>query len=260
MPIEVKVPELSDSVKEAVLVEWLVEAGSRVDIDQILVDIETEKVVLEVPSPAAGWIAKIFVPSGAAVASGQTIAEISDEKPPVAAGHASQQMLATKAQEIAAPPKRIFLSYRRDESIDISDRMFDQLVSQFGERAVFKDIDSLPLGRDFRMHLRRELESCGVVIAVIGKTWATICDDAGAPRLTSESDFVRLELEIALSRSIPVIPVLVGGATMPSPSQLPASIEALVYRHGVSVRSGPHFRSDMDALIRGLIHHFSSEA
>lgn len=74
--VQVKVPELSESVSEATLLEWKRKPGDIVAADEILIEIETDKVVLEVPSPAAGQLAEIRAPNGQTVVSGEVIAVI----------------------------------------------------------------------------------------------------------------------------------------------------------------------------------------
>ncbi|MDE2565305.1 MAG: dihydrolipoamide succinyltransferase, partial [Burkholderiales bacterium] len=77
MPIvEVKVPQLSESVAEATLLQWKKKPGDAVAVDEILVEIETDKVVLEVPAPAAGVLAELAVADGATVVAEQLIARI----------------------------------------------------------------------------------------------------------------------------------------------------------------------------------------
>ena len=77
--VEVKVPQLSESVAEATLLQWKKKAGDAVAIDEILIEIETDKVVLEVPAPAAGVLAEIVQADGATVAAEQVIARIDTE-------------------------------------------------------------------------------------------------------------------------------------------------------------------------------------
>ena len=77
--VEVKVPELSESVSEASMLTWKKKAGEAVAIDEILIEIETDKVVLEVPAPSAGVMAEIVEVDGATVTSGQVIARIDSE-------------------------------------------------------------------------------------------------------------------------------------------------------------------------------------
>ena len=83
--IEVKVPQLSESVAEATLLQWHKRAGEAVERDQNLIDIETDKVVLELPAPEAGVIAQILKADGATVVAGEVIAVIDTEAKAAAA-------------------------------------------------------------------------------------------------------------------------------------------------------------------------------
>ena len=77
--VEVKVPQLSESVAEATLLQWKKKPGEAVAVDEILIEIETDKVVLEVPAPAAGVMAQIIKADGGTVVSGEVIANIDTE-------------------------------------------------------------------------------------------------------------------------------------------------------------------------------------
>src|SRR3954469_20638706 len=77
--VDVKVPQLSESVAEATLLQWKKKAGESVALDEILIEIETDKVVLEVPAPSAGVLAEIVVADGGTVAAEQVIARIDSE-------------------------------------------------------------------------------------------------------------------------------------------------------------------------------------
>ncbi|PKO63271.1 MAG: dihydrolipoamide succinyltransferase, partial [Betaproteobacteria bacterium HGW-Betaproteobacteria-18] len=77
--VEVKVPQLSESVAEATLLQWKKKVGDAVAVDEILIDVETDKVVLEVPAPSAGVIVEIVQPDGSTVAADQLIARIDTE-------------------------------------------------------------------------------------------------------------------------------------------------------------------------------------
>lgn len=94
--VEVKVPELSESVSEATLLEWKYKPGDIVEADAILIEIETDKVVLEVPSPAAGQLAEIRAQNGQTVVSGEVIAVI-DTDASVAVPAVDAQAVAEKA-------------------------------------------------------------------------------------------------------------------------------------------------------------------
>ena len=147
---------------------------------------------------------------------------------------------------------KIFISYRREDSADATGRIYDRLVQQFGRTAVFKDVDSIPLGINFRRHLDEQVAKCDVFLAVIGPGWMGIKAGQEKSRLDDPRDFVRIEIESALKRQIPVIPVLVRGATIPDPERLPSSLQELSDRNGIVVRHDPDFHRDMDRLIEHL--------
>ncbi|WHZ11583.1 MAG: dihydrolipoamide succinyltransferase [Burkholderiaceae bacterium] len=102
--VEVKVPQLSESVAEATLLQWKKKAGEAVAADEILIEIETDKVVLEVPAPAAGVLAEIVADDGATVVAEQVIAKIDTEaKASAAAAQPSAPAAAAPAAAPAAP-------------------------------------------------------------------------------------------------------------------------------------------------------------
>jgi hypothetical protein len=144
---------------------------------------------------------------------------------------------------------KITISYRRDDSMDITGRIFDRLTSRYGRETVFRDIDNIPPGLDFREHISASIDDSDVLMVVVGPRWMG-GDRHGQPRIHAETDYVRVEVEAALSRRIPVIPLLVGGADMPEPSELPESIRDFAYRNAVAVDSGRDFDHHMNGLIR----------
>jgi len=130
--------------------------------------------------------------------------------------------------------------------------MFDHLTLHFTRDDLFKDVDSIPLGVDFRKSISDAVQACDVVLAVIGRNWLSSQDKHRHLRLSNPDDFVRIELEAGLERNIPVIPVLVSGADMPAMEELPLSLRPLVYRHAIWLRPDPDFNVDMQRLIRAL--------
>ncbi len=130
-------------------------------------------------------------------------------------------------------------------------RIYDRLVQRYSREQIFKDVDSIPLGVDFREHLGNVVGRCSLLLAVIGPQWTAAAGPNGR-RLDDKADFVRIEIEAALARNIPVIPLLVGGASLPAESELPASLGAITYRNGIPVRPDPDFHRDMDRLIAGM--------
>ena len=156
-----------------------------------------------------------------------------------------------KPEKIKESPK-IFISYRRVDSNDITGRIYDWLVQHFGADHVFKDVDSIPLGVDFRQHLDQAVAQCSVFLTVIGPDWLFIGENAEKSRLLNSTDFVRIEVESALQRDIPLIPLFVREATIPSAEDLPESVKSLVFRNGISIRPDPDFHNDMNRLIRAI--------
>ena len=146
----------------------------------------------------------------------------------------------------------IFISYRREDAADVTGRIHDRLRQHFGEDAIFTDVDKIPLGEDFRQHLDQKMSQCKVLLPVIGRNWIKAKDHRGRLRLEDPGDFVRLEIESALKRNIPVIPLLVHGIEMPSVEDLPESLRPLAFRNGTPIRRDPDFHKDMDRLINGL--------
>jgi hypothetical protein len=114
------------------------------------------------------------------------------------------------------------------------------LATEFGASAAILDIDSIAPGFDFRRTIDGRLRECRVVLVMIGPRWAN--------RLSEPTDFVRLEVETVLRREIPVVPVLVNGAALPAAAELPPSIQEIVYRHAVPLRSGQDFHRDVDRI------------
>ena len=100
MTIEIKVPQLPESVTDATLVAWHKSVGEGVARDENLVDLETDKVVLEVPAPAAGVIEKILVEDGATVVEGDVLASLVEGAATAPPG------VLQAAQTVAAPSTR----------------------------------------------------------------------------------------------------------------------------------------------------------
>jgi hypothetical protein len=153
---------------------------------------------------------------------------------------------------------RLFISYRREDSAGVTGRIYDRLTSHFGKDAVFKDVDSIPLGVNFKQHIDSVVNACAVTLVVIGKEWAGDVGGVGR-RLDDPRDFVRLEIEAALLRGIPVIPLLVNGADMPAENALPESLRTLAYMNGMTVGHDPHFHTDIDRLIKSLETFFARQ-
>ncbi|MGI9224455.1 MAG: toll/interleukin-1 receptor domain-containing protein, partial [Woeseiaceae bacterium] len=147
---------------------------------------------------------------------------------------------------------QIFICYRRDDTAYVTGYINDQLSEEFGADAVFTDVDNIALGVDFRTILDETVGQCQIFLAVIGDNWLTARNADGELRLQDPSDFVRIEIESALQRNIPVIPLLVGKSKMPSKDELPESMRDLAFRNGTVIRPAPDFHADIDRLVNSL--------
>lgn len=145
----------------------------------------------------------------------------------------------------------IFISYRRDDTEGEAGRLFDDLTREFGANSVFMDVAGIRPGVDFVQAIEQNVADCGVLLAIIGPTWTTITGASGQRRLDDPNDFVVLEIASALKREVPVIPVLVHGARMPSQDQLPESLKSFSHRNSVEL-SHARWPSDVKLLIDAL--------
>jgi len=145
---------------------------------------------------------------------------------------------------------KILISYRRSDSAAIVGRIYDRLIARYGSDALFRDIDDIPAGEDFRDHVNDTLRQTDIVLAVIGPHW---CAVAGArERIRETDDPVRVEIESALAAGIHLVPVLVDGATMPSATELPEALRPFAFANALTVSSGLDFHQHADRLIASL--------
>lgn len=150
----------------------------------------------------------------------------------------------------------VFLSYRRSDEPYAATLISEQLKSAFGKESVFFDVDDVPYGVDFREYIQERVDRCDVLLVVIGDGWLGE-DGSGMQRLKNPSDYVRIEIETALNRDIPVIPLPVRNAEMPTEAELPEAISSLAYRNGCDLRVGPGLIDKLKTLVES-IHQLES--
>jgi len=143
------------------------------------------------------------------------------------------------------------VSYRREDSDVIAGRIRDWLARVYGDNSVFMDIDTIPIGVDFREHVKGALLQNDILLAVIDPHWLGR-GEGGQTRILEETDPVRVEIEAALQRGTPVVPVLVHGASMPKPADLPSALKNFAFHNAAVVDSGRDFQHHMDGLISAI--------
>ncbi len=147
----------------------------------------------------------------------------------------------------AGAPK-LFISYRRDETPVSAAWLYAVLVERFGEQNVFMDL-KLKAGENFVKRISEVVGSCHILLLVMGPRWADPEDGEGAASIRDPDDFVRLEAEIAMARDdVQVLPVLVGGAKMPHPDELPEQLRELTQIHAKQL-TNERRAEDMEELV-----------
>jgi len=146
---------------------------------------------------------------------------------------------------------KIAISYRRAGSQAIVGRIFDRLVERYGANEVFMDIETIPYGVDFQAHIEGVLRQSKVLLVAVGPHWCGQAEN-GSARIFEDADPVRVELRIALTRSIRIIPILLETAAMPKASELPESLRQFSLLNALQVDSGRDFNFHMTRLMAAV--------
>jgi len=145
----------------------------------------------------------------------------------------------------------IFISYRRDDAAAYAGRLYDGLRDRYGKHHVFMDVDRIQPGENFATVIERSVQNADVVLAVIGEAWLAAANESHHRRLDDPEDFVRLEIKAALESGRRLIPVLVGGASMPAEHALPLPLRQLAGVQAVTV-SNERWDYDTERLTRSI--------
>jgi hypothetical protein len=146
----------------------------------------------------------------------------------------------------------IFISYRRQDSQSAAGRLADHLRENMRGVPIFRDVETIEPGVDFVEAIGRALQSCGILLAVIGPRWVSLPDAAGRRRLDDLNDYTRLEIATALQRNdVRVIPVLVEGAQMPAGDELPDDLKPLARRNAIEL-TDKRWEYDVSQLVETL--------
>lgn len=148
--------------------------------------------------------------------------------------------------------KGIFISYRRQDSQSAAGRLADHLREYMPAVPIFRDVETIEPGVDFVEAIGHALESCRVLLAIIGPRWSTMADGSGRRRLDDANDYARLEIATALQRrDVLVIPVLVEGAAMPAADDLPDDLKLLARRNAFEL-TDKRWEFDVTSLVDAL--------
>jgi hypothetical protein len=141
---------------------------------------------------------------------------------------------------------RIFISYRREDSLLYADMLQEDIGEHYGADAVFRDLDDIGPGIDFVQAIDAALSQTEIMLVLIGPKWL---GPEGSRRLHEKGDYVRMEIATGLRRTnVRVIPVLVGGAKMPPGEQLPEDVRSLSRRNAFEIKDASWSRDRRDLL------------
>lgn len=153
---------------------------------------------------------------------------------------------------------KIFLSYRRADTAGTVGRLRDRLAAHFGQRSIFQDTAAITPGDHFPKTLARAISSSKIVLCVIGRKWLSKARGA-RPRIEDANDYVRRELETAITNKISILPVLMNGASMPAETSLPPSIRSITQVQHIRIDDDT-FDKDAASLIDVLISTLTEDA
>jgi hypothetical protein len=127
----------------------------------------------------------------------------------------------------------VFISYRRKDG-SYARLLYDRLVEHLGKARVFMDVAGIRPGQDWTIAISQALAKCGVMLVLIGNQWGQVRSDR--PARIGDTDWVRNEIETAFDQGIPIIPVLLQDAVMPSQEDLPDTLVRLSHIQAIRVR------------------------
>jgi TIR domain len=139
--------------------------------------------------------------------------------------------------------KRVFISYRRDDTASVARLVYDRLWRVLSKLNVFFDVSTVAGGDDFDKKIATAIDKSDAALVLIGDRWL-IETSTGQARIWEKDDYVRAEVREALARPILVVPILVSGAEMPKAEQLPEDVRAITTRSALPLR---HVSFDDDA-------------
>ncbi len=155
----------------------------------------------------------------------------------------------TEGTDAGLRSRGVFISYRRGETSGQARALHELLSQRFGTSRVFMDVDSIAPGADFVEKIEEAIHSSGVALVLIGRDWLSRGTDQHL--LDDPSDFIRLETDTALRLGVPVIPILVERAQMPSAEELPESLRPLTRRNALELEN-TRWEYDVGRLVRAV--------
>lgn len=150
---------------------------------------------------------------------------------------------------MVAPQRKIFISYRRQDFPEFVERIRDWFIMRYGRANVFMDFDTIPPGVRFADFIRKEVEQCDAVLAIIGPHWLELMQEKAA---RFEDDFVRIEVSLALQLGKPMTPICIMDAAVPKMTELPSDLRPLFEFNAAFLRSGRDFLDNIERVLEAV--------
>jgi hypothetical protein len=148
--------------------------------------------------------------------------------------------------------KKVFISYRREDTGAAAGRVYDRLARLLPKANLFFDVSTIGGGEDFAQRIESEIGRSDAALVFIGDKWLEPAPGADKGRIWDANDFVRAELRAALARPMLVLPVLVAGARMPKPEQLPEDVRAVALKNALPLRH-ESFDGDTESIVGAVL-------
>ena len=148
--------------------------------------------------------------------------------------------------------KKVFISYRREDTAPAAGRVYDRLWRLLSKPNVFFDVSTIGGGEDFEQKISSEMGRSDAALIFIGREWLGPVQPTRNARIWETHDYVRAEVRAALARRIFLLPVLVAGAQMPKPEQLPEDLRAITTKNALPLRH-ESFDDDTEAIVAALL-------
>lgn len=149
-------------------------------------------------------------------------------------------------------PKRIFISYRREDTAPAAGRVYDRLVRLLSESNVFFDVSAIGGGEDFEKKIASAIDRSDAALIFIGDKWLEPTQPNDEIRIWQPDDYVRAEVRAVLARPILAVPILVASARMPKPAQLPEDVRAITNKNALPLRH-ESFDDDAENIVAAVL-------
>jgi len=148
--------------------------------------------------------------------------------------------------------KKVFISYRREDTADAAGRVYDRLWRVLSKPNVFYDVSTIHGGQDFIEKILSAIGRSDAALIFIGPNWLAPVQQTSKPRIWEENDYVRAEVRAVLARRILTLPVLVAGARMPKSEELPEDINAIATINALPLRR-ESFDDDAENIVATIL-------